>query len=384
MTIMDEHLNTVYATVGNHEMSPVNLIPSNAVGSNAQWLYSLLQGYWTKWTGEAAASDISSIGAYNAQHAGSKLRVISLNTNMYYRANFELFTEPMEEDPNGQLDWLIKQLDAAEAAGDRAYIIGHMPMGDMDALHVGSHTFDAIVNRYSSTIAALFFGHTHVDHFEIHYSDYAQRDYSHARAMSYIAPSLTPTSGMPSFRVYDVDPVTFAVLDSVQYAADMTNPDFQTKGPVWTKYYSAKETYGALVNPPLTDAAAELTPAFWHNVTVALENNAGEFAKFMARKSRGWNPQECSGDCESGELCQLRAGRAEDNCVKPKVGLNFRKRTALRTNAHDDCGRSAGALSLAHLGTDKEAIDKLVETYHELSAKHGKKTADVASVMESY
>ena len=81
----------------------------------------------------------------------------------------------------------------------------------------------------------MFFGHTHWDHFQISYSNYSSPTFSNAVAMSYIAPSLTPTAGMPAFRVYTVDPVTFAILDATTYIADMNNPVFQTTGPVWTK-----------------------------------------------------------------------------------------------------------------------------------------------------
>jgi len=84
-------------------------------------------------------------------------------------------------------------------------------MGLSDAFHDYSFTFDQIVNRYSNTIAGLFFGHTHDDEFEISYSSYAARLAQNAVAVQYLCPSLTPTSGMPAFRVYSVDPVTWAV-----------------------------------------------------------------------------------------------------------------------------------------------------------------------------
>jgi len=34
----------------------------------------------------------------------------------------------MESDPNGQFAWLINELQNAESAGERVYILGHMPM----------------------------------------------------------------------------------------------------------------------------------------------------------------------------------------------------------------------------------------------------------------
>lgn len=77
---------------------------------------------------------------------------------MYYKENFWLYEATMETDPSGQLAWLVTELQAAEDAGERVYIIGHMPMGAGDALYDGSNYFDQIVNRYEATIAALFFG----------------------------------------------------------------------------------------------------------------------------------------------------------------------------------------------------------------------------------
>ncbi|ATY60770.1 Sphingomyelin phosphodiesterase [Cordyceps militaris] len=364
MQVMDKQLNIVYGTVGNHEMSPANLFPSKAYKrggkEDIKWLYELVAGYWLKSTGQGTQKDISTIGAYAAKNPRGKLRIISINTNMYYRNNFELFHEVMEQDPNGQFEWLVRQLLSAEKEGDRVYIIGHMPMGDIDALHDGSNAFDAIVNRFSDTIAAMFFGHTHVDHFQLHYANYTARNFDSARVMSYIAPALTPTSGMPSFRVYDVDPVTFAVLDAVTYIADMDHPTFQTAGPVWSRYYSAKETYGALLTPPLTDPAAELSPAFWHNVTEVFEADEDAFNKYMVRKSRGWKPQQCSGACRDGEICMLRGGRAQDNCHKSKPDLHLRKRDGMGpAGTHDHCGASGIAMMLSKLVTEKRALERI-------------------------
>ncbi|KAJ2971329.1 hypothetical protein NQ176_g7747 [Zarea fungicola] len=175
MDIMDKSMKRVYATIGNHEMSPVNLFPPNNERPDAGWLYRLLNYHWKKWVDTGAEKDIREFGCYAAKHPNTKLRIISVNTNMYYRKNFELYRHPMGHDPNNQLKWLARQLDFAERAHDRVFIIGHMPMGDIDALQEYSNTFDRIVNRYGDTISALFYGHTHVDHFEIHYNDYHLR-----------------------------------------------------------------------------------------------------------------------------------------------------------------------------------------------------------------
>lgn len=64
----------------------------------------------------------------------------------------------MEYDPDGQLAWLVSELQAAETAGQRVFVIGHMPFGTNDSLHDGSNYLGQILDRYDATIAALFFG----------------------------------------------------------------------------------------------------------------------------------------------------------------------------------------------------------------------------------
>ncbi|KAJ8119374.1 hypothetical protein O1611_g10623 [Lasiodiplodia mahajangana] len=289
--------------------------------------------------------------------------------NLYYVHNYWLYEEPMAKDPSGQLAWLIGELDAAEKAGERVYIIGHMPPGARDAFHDASNYFDQIVNRYEATIAALFFGHTHLDEFEISYSNYSQRTSDNAVAVSYISPSMTPTSGHPAFHVYDVDPLTFGVLDVTTYIANTSHPAFHSAdGPVWTKYYSARETYGAIVKPPLVslkisdkqseENVRELDPAFWHEVTELFEKDSTAFEGFITRKRRGWQPEVCDNDdCKSAEICKLRAGRAQDNCVPPgSIHLvnGLAEDIPTSNSGEHECGSSVLAGTLSALAGNPE------------------------------
>jgi sphingomyelin phosphodiesterase len=152
-------LNYVYGTIGNHEASPANAFPTTAMGiTDEQWVYDTVSADWATWIGTAGAQQIEKFGAYSVKYPSGNLRVISLNTNLYYQQNYWLYQKTMETDPSGQLAWLVGELQAAEDAGERVYIIGHMPMGITDAFRDSSNYFDQIVNRYSATIAALFFG----------------------------------------------------------------------------------------------------------------------------------------------------------------------------------------------------------------------------------
>ena len=341
-TRMPNYLNLVYPVIGNHDTAPVNSFPPSDIDTTlgSGWAYSTLSSDWAQWVGSTAATSANNYGSYSVLYPGGNLRIISFNTNFYYKENFWLYEETMQSDPNGQLAWLVTELDAAETAGERVWLAGHIPMACGDAFHDGSNYFNQIIQRYEATIAATFYGHTHKDEFEIAYSDNSNPTADTATMMSYIAPALTPTSGNPTFRVYSVDPVTFGVLDFEVYIANMSDPTYQTK-PTWEKYYSAKEVYGSLLTPAVTDSSAELTPAFWHNVTALFEDDDTVFQDYIARKTRGWDYSSCTGDCKTDEICQLRAGESQYNCVTITPGISFKKRDT-STALHQDsaCGES--------------------------------------------
>ncbi|KAE8441924.1 hypothetical protein EG329_004182 [Mollisiaceae sp. DMI_Dod_QoI] len=363
-------LPNVYGTAGNHEASPCNAFPPAALTSavsGEQWVYDTLSADWTTWIGATAASQADKNGAYSVKYPNGNLRVISLNTNLYYVENYWLYEPTMETDPSGQFAWLVSELSAAEAAGERVYLIGHMPMGLSDAFRDASNYFDQIVNRYSATIAALFFGHTHVDQFEIAYSDYTAQTFSNALEVSYIAPSMTPTSGHPAFRIYTVDPVTFGILDIETYIANISFPTYQS-GPTWQKLYSAKEVYGPLVTPPLTDPTAELTPAFWHNVTAAFQINDPAFQNYYALKSRDYSTATCTGTCKTQEICAMRAAQSQYNCATITPGINFKKReedgVVERSEGKIELGECEGSLirpMLARLAALDGLLERAVE-----------------------
>jgi sphingomyelin phosphodiesterase len=171
--------------------------------------------------------------------------------------------------------------------------------------------------------------------------------------VSYIAPALTPTSGNPTFRVYSVDPVTFAILDYTVYYTDITSPTYQS-GPTWEKLYSVKETYGSLVTPPVTDASAELTPAFWHDLTVLFENDDDVYQAWYARRVRDYSYATCTGSCKTTSICELRASQSQYNCGTVTAGINFKRdtNTTSSSSAHSECEGSAAIPILAGIANN--------------------------------
>ncbi|GAA5871736.1 hypothetical protein JCM8547_008128 [Rhodosporidiobolus lusitaniae] len=319
-----------YPVIGNHDIAPVNAFPrssSPASPTSAQWVFDLSAADWARWIGRHAANQVrTKSGCYSRVHPGTRLKIVSLNTNYWYKQNFWLYDSDIPVwDPNGILTWLAEELDHAEREGLRVWIIGHMPFGKVDAMRDQSNYANQIFQRYHSTIAAHFYGHSHVDEFEIDYEDYKNRTAGGANGVAFIGGAVTPTSGNPVFRVYDIDPDTYEVMDFHPIYANKSSPSFQTS-PLWTPYYSARQSYNSYLSPQHPDDAP-LNATFWHRVTEVFEKNETVFQLFNERLSRGGKIEDCSGPvCRKNTICMLRSMRSENNCAVIQPGLSFNDR----------------------------------------------------------
>ncbi|GAA5820840.1 hypothetical protein JCM11251_001839 [Rhodosporidiobolus azoricus] len=327
-----------YPAFGNHDVVPVNAFPRNSTldydtRGSPQWAYELCARDWERWIGgEAAAQVRTRSGCYSRVHPGTNLRIISLNTNYWYKQNFWAYdSNTMSWDSNGIIMWLASELDEAEKAGQRAWIIGHMPPGKADMLRDQSNYINQVFQRYHNTIAAQFYGHSHADEFEVGYSDYELRSAEVANGISFIAGSLTPTGGNPVFRVYDVDPDTYEIMDFTPYYANLTAPSFQDD-PEWQPYYSARASYGTMLDPP-HPSTASLNARFWHRITDVFEKNGTAFQLYNTRLSRGGAVYGCDDQaCISSRICMARAMRSQDNCQVVQPHFSFRKRGLISLN----------------------------------------------------
>ncbi|GAA5900911.1 hypothetical protein JCM8208_007562 [Rhodotorula glutinis] len=316
-----------YPVIGNHDVAPVNAFPrsTSPQSSASDWVFDLAARDWEKWIGRRAAEQVrTTSGCYSRVHPGTDLKIISLNTNYWYKQNFWLYDSDVPIwDPNGILSWLADELDLAERAGQRAWIIGHMPFGKVDAMRDQSNYANQIFQRYHDTIAAHFYGHSHVDEFEISYPDYDNRTADNANGIAFISGALTPTSGNPVFRVYDIDPDTYEVMDFVPHYTNRSDPQYQVD-PVWQPYYSARDSYNSYLDPPFP-ATAPLNGTFWHRVTEVFERNETVFQLFNERLSRGGKIEDCSGPiCRNNTICMLRSMQSESNCAVIQPGLSFK------------------------------------------------------------
>ncbi|KAF9007913.1 sphingomyelin phosphodiesterase [Cyathus striatus] len=358
-TEMSTLLNSpVFPVIGNHEVAPINDFPRNTSSSPnaAQWVFDVQSQGWIQWIGTAAASQVQHMsGSYSIIAPDTNLRIISINSVYWYKDNFWLYdSDTFQPDPNGILGFLVQQLQDAEDAGQRAWIMAHMSPSSVDTFHDQSNYFDQIVQRYKNTIAAQFYGHSHIDEFAVGYSDYSNQNANTANNFGLLAPSLTPRNANPAFKVYDVDPDTYELVDSRVFSSDIADPSFQSS-PSWKQEYSARGAYGSLF-PGGWPNSAPLNATFWHKVTELFESNDATFQTYLNFKTRGFNVESCTGDCKTTAICNLRAMRAENNCIVASPGFNFRRRDAEdgSSASHKDHCEPSGFSSILAAATAKD------------------------------
>jgi len=321
----------VYATLGNHDSYSSGQASSNsfdAPGPNQfSWNYDHVTALWEDegWLDESVLQDAKThYAAYSVQRSDG-LRVISLNTNLWYTVNYYNFVNMTNPDVSGMLRMLTDELQEAEDAGERVWIIGHVLSGwdTGNPLQNPTNLFYQIVDRFSPhVIANIFWGHTHEDQFTIFYADNATViNAETALAVAWIAPSITPLTNMNSgFRVYEVDSATFDIMDAYTWFSDVnTYPALDSQirfGPTFEFEYNTRETYGKNITG-WTDSDP-LNATWWHLVTEAMERDNSlvtTFNDLQFKKSIKTAP--CTGSCITLDICSMRSGSASiarQNC----------------------------------------------------------------------
>jgi sphingomyelin phosphodiesterase len=330
----------VYPTLGNHDSLPQAYNTQNDLnpvgGHNAtnvlSWNYNLLSSMWKTngWLTSPEASYASThYGAY-AHTTAQGLRIISLNTDFWYTANVFNYWNFTNPDTSGVLTFLANELSACEKAGQRAWIIGHVLSGydGMNALPNPSALFYSIVRRFSpTTLAGVFFGHTHRDQFQIFY-DYlpdstitkdgttyrntTMVDYGKPLAMGFIGPSITPLTGYNAgYQLYQVDAKTFSVTGVQTYFANMSEASSWTS-PVWQFEYDARSAYALSFPNGTWPGKAPLNATFWDGITTAMLSNQSLVEMYNLYETRSSIlTKECSTKvCAEQKVCYLRSGSA--------------------------------------------------------------------------
>lgn len=296
----------VYQATGNHEGVPTDAFASHAMPSldyatyGPQWLYTVFNDQWARYLTPAQSPTIQYRGSY-AFSPYRGLKIISLNT--IYCSMYNYYTYLLTSDPDGTLTWMVQQLLASEAAGEKVHIIGHIPSGRNYCQKAWAKNYYDIVNRFESTIAAQMFGHSHSDFFEVFYAD--SNPNGRASHFTFCAPSLTTDIGnQPAYRIYTIDGnypgSSFTVLDAETYSTNVTLASMTGNPPVWSRLYSARTAY----NMP------DLSPHSWNDLINRLSTDNNLLQTYAFNYKRGTTMLPCGSDCRSTLLCDLKTAKS--------------------------------------------------------------------------
>lgn len=311
----------VFPVLGNHDTNPEAIDAPHSepdgLGQQLSWNYDHVSALWMHngWIDAATAQQARlHYAAYSIKnHYG--LRIITLNTDFWYRSNYLNYYNTSNPDVSGAQAFLINELQAAEDAGERVWILGHVLTGwdGSNPLPCATNLFYQIIDRYSPhVIANIFFGHTHEDEFMIYYANNAS-DISSANALTtgWIGPSVTPLTNLNSgFRMYEVDTGSFDIYEAYTWYSDVSSfPNLNTSstGPTYQLEYSTRQAYD--IGWP---ADAPLNATYWHAVTEAMEKDITLVSKFntFEGKSSVKTPNCTSQACAQAKICYMRSGSA--------------------------------------------------------------------------
>jgi len=139
---------------------------------------------WGGHLDSAAFADLSEFGYYSTTPPSHKsVRLVALNTELFNHGNDRVVAGETVQEAFAHLAWLNSTLAAVAEAGQRAYIVGHVPIGMETAygndrrvpsvlrpywMDIFARRYQDIVDFFGEEVVAIqIFGHEHVDTFRL-------------------------------------------------------------------------------------------------------------------------------------------------------------------------------------------------------------------------
>lgn len=150
-----------------------------------------------------------------------------------------------------QLEWLRDILIAAEIAGEKVHILGHIPPNTSSCIRVWNREYNKLVRVFSHIISGQFNGHTHTDEFTLYYTNGVN---SVPINVAWNGGSGTTFIGLNSnYRLYTAEANTFEIVDLETYIFNLTEANLTPhQPPKWFKEYSLREAFGLTDLSPAT------------------------------------------------------------------------------------------------------------------------------------
>uniref|UniRef100_UPI00398F753F cyclic GMP-AMP phosphodiesterase SMPDL3A n=1 Tax=Pristiophorus japonicus TaxID=55135 RepID=UPI00398F753F len=292
----------VFPTLGNHDYWPQDQLPVNVSD-----VYNAAADMWKQWLTSDARRTLQKGGFYtqvfDCSVTQQTLRIISLNTNLYYSPN--KVTERIP-DPAGQFVWLEYTLKKAQQNKEKVYLIAHVPPGYLpDSMSTtairekDNERLMQILRKYSDIIVGQFFGHTHKDSIMVLLDDQGNPINS-----LFVGPAVTPQRGFlnrvsnnPGLRLYKYDTNDYSLLDFWQYYLNLTEAN-EEKRPDWKLEYIMTVAYGIKDIQP--QCLYDLTNQF-------MVSHSKEFQMYYNRYLVSYNTSvECVELCKVKQVCAIR------------------------------------------------------------------------------
>ncbi|XP_078068873.1 cyclic GMP-AMP phosphodiesterase SMPDL3A [Mustelus asterias] len=307
----------VFPTLGNHDYWPQDQLPVNASD-----VYNAAADMWEQWLTGDARRTLQKGGfytqAFNCNVTQQTLRIISLNTNLYYGPN--AVTEGIP-DPAGQFVWLEDTLKKAQQNKEKVYLIAHVPPGYLpDSLSTtairekDNERLVQIFRKYSGIIVGQFFGHTHKDSIMILLDNQGNPINS-----LFVAPAVTPqrrsltgVTNNPGIRLFKYDTNDYRLLDFWQYYLNLTEAN-EEKKPDWKLEYIMTEAYGITDMQPqsLYDLANQFTGSHSKKFQMYYDHYFVNYS----------NNVKCVGLCKVKQICAIKHldHAAYTNCTLKRI-----------------------------------------------------------------
>lgn len=286
----------VFPALGNHDYWPQDQMPTS---TNA--IYQAAAKLWAPWLQDQALSTLREGGFYS-QLARPGLRVVSLNTILYYGPDKATANDT---DPAGQYRWLEATLDNATQNLEKVFIIAHVPIGylpfarDITAIRQPhNERLVSIFRKYSHVIAGHFYGHTHRDSLMVLLDPDGE-----PLSSIFVSPAVTPIkrvlepySNNPAFRMYLYHGSDFTPLDIWQYYLNLTEAN-QRQRADWRREYVMTEAFGL----------KDLRPQSLLRLALSFQlPRANSFDKYFSHFMVSYDDSiRCAKDCKLSQVCAV-------------------------------------------------------------------------------
>nr|DBA26625.1 TPA: hypothetical protein GDO54_010865 [Pyxicephalus adspersus] len=291
----------VFPALGNHDYWPQDQLPVS--GSE---VYTAVAEFWKPWLSEEALTTFRKGGYYSQIYktntSAIPLRIISLNTNLYYSPNKETFNIT---DPADQFTWLEETLQYSRQNNEKVYIIAHVPIGYLPFTEMipamrsyFNERLVEIFRTYNDIIAGQFYGHTHRDSIMV-----VLDKKENPVGSVFVTPAVTPIrsaaekeSNNPGFRLYKYDTNCYSLLDLWHYYLNLTEANLK-KEATWKLEYIMTKLYNIKDIKP--ESLYKLAKLFQKPESIEFQNYYRNFlVNFDA-------PEGCDRTCKKRQLCAI-------------------------------------------------------------------------------